>query len=196
MERRQGRPATVNRIGLIGCIAPLAAGRWNHWRRQGLTHQQMNERVQVMGKTILIVEDEFLVALNLSHILSAIGFETVGIAPDAQTALRLADAKPDFALVDVNLRDGETGPDIGRMLAKEFGATVLFLTANPASLGDGIDGTVGCMSKPVDEVEVETALHFLTEYQIGKMVTPPPALRVFRNDNDASVSGSAHSQQA
>lgn len=136
-----------------------------------------------MGKKILIVEDEFLVALNLSRTLSSLGFEPIGIAPDTQTAIRLASALPDFALVDVNLRDGETGPIIGKTLAQEYGATVLFLTANPASLGQGVDGTVGCLSKPVDEREVETALEFLVDYLSDKHVTPPPAIRVFANEN-------------
>lgn len=135
----------------------------------------------MMGKTILIVEDEFLVALNLSHILNALGFKTVGIAPDAETATRLANEKPDFALVDVNLRDGETGPAIGRMLAQQYGAAVLFVTANPACLGDGIEGTIGCISKPLDEFEVETVLEYLTSYQNDNSVTPPPSLRIFKN---------------
>ena len=140
-----------------------------------------------MGKTILIVEDEFLVALNLSRTLAALGFETVGIAPDAQTALQFADAKPDFALVDVNLRDGETGPDIGRRLAKDYGAAVLFLTANPACLGAGVDGTIGCISKPVDEAEVETVLDYLTQYRSGQNATPPPSLRVFQDAANAAL---------
>lgn len=137
-----------------------------------------------MSKKILIVEDEFLVALNLRQTLSALGFETLGIAPDAQTAYRLATEKPDFALVDVNLRDGETGPHIGEKLAKEFGTIVLFLTANPTRLGTGIDGTVGVLCKPVEEYEVQTALDYLVKYKSGEMATPPPSLRVFRNDND------------
>jgi two-component system, response regulator PdtaR len=139
-----------------------------------------------MSNRILIVEDEFLVALNLRQTLSNMGFETVGIAPDAETAYRLADNKPDFALVDVNLRDGETGPIIGKKLAQEYGAVVLFLTANPAQLGDGIDGTIGVLSKPVEEDTVVTALDYLVKYRMGEMVTPPPSLRVFRNDNDCS----------
>lgn len=136
-----------------------------------------------MGKKVLIVEDEFLVALNLSRTLSSLGFEPIGIAPDMKTAFLLASALPDFALVDVNLRDGETGPTIGKTLAQEFGATVLFLTANPASLGQGVDGTVGCLSKPVDEIEVEIALQFLVDYLNGKVATPPPTIRVFANEN-------------
>ena len=137
-----------------------------------------------MSKKILIVEDEFLVALNLRQTLSALGFETVGIAPDAPTAYRLANEKPDFALVDVNLRDGETGPHIGEKLAKEFGTTVLFVTANPTRLGKGIDGTVGVLCKPVEEYDVEKALDYLVKYKSGEMATPPPSLRVFKNDND------------
>ena len=148
-----------------------------------------------MAKTILIVEDEFLVALNLSQTLASLGFETVGIAPDAKTALRLANEMPDFALVDVNLRDGETGPNIGKMLAQEYGAAVLFLTANPASLGEGVDGTIGYISKPVEEAVVETALDFLVDFLNGKAVTPPAALRVFRNDNTPNAGSAIPTQQ-
>jgi response regulator of citrate/malate metabolism len=140
-----------------------------------------------MSKKILIVEDEFLVALNLRQTLSALGFETLGIAPDAKTAYRLATEKPDFALVDVNLRDGETGPHIGEKLAKEFGTIVIFITANPTRLGKGIDGTVGVLCKPVEEYEVQTALDYLVKYKSGEMATPPPSLRVFRNDNDPDL---------
>jgi len=144
-----------------------------------------------MGKKILIVEDEFLVALNLRQTLAALGFDTLGIAPDAPTAFKLADQKPDIALVDVNLRDGETGPGIGRRLAHEYGAVVLFVTANPARLGDGIEGTLGCLCKPVDHDDVQQVLDFLVVFQDNPAATPPPALRMFRNDNDACVSGRA-----
>lgn len=137
-----------------------------------------------MSKKILIVEDEFLVALNLRQMLSNLGFETVGIAPDADAAYRLALAKPDFALVDVNLRDGETGPQIGKTLAEQHGAAVLFITANPAILGEGIAGTIGVLSKPAEEGAVETALDYLVKYRMGEMASPPPSMRLFKNDND------------
>jgi two-component system, response regulator PdtaR len=144
----------------------------------------MSNPVKDMTKTILIVEDEFLVALNLRQTLANLGFDIIGIAPDADAAYQLAQAKPDFALVDVNLRDGETGPQIGQRLAREHGAVVLFLTANPARLGEGIDGTIGVMSKPADEDAVEVALDYLVKYKMGEMASPPPSMRVFRNDNE------------
>lgn len=134
---------------------------------------------------ILIVEDEFIVALNVRQILSGMGFEVTGIAPDAAAAYRLAQDGVDIALVDLNLRDGHTGPEIGSKLSAEYGATVLFLTANASQLGDGIAGTVGVISKPVDEYVIESAVAFLVKRRHGEPASPPPAVRLFANsDND------------
>lgn len=128
---------------------------------------------------ILIVEDEFIVALNLRQIMSSMGFEVIGIAPDAATADRLSQAKPDIALVDLNLRDGHTGPQIGAKLSQEHGTSVLFLTANAAQLGEGISGTIGVLSKPVDEDSIESVLEFLVKHRVGEPTSPPPSVRLF-----------------
>ncbi|MGL5838981.1 MAG: response regulator [Sphingorhabdus sp.] len=132
-----------------------------------------------MFRKLLIVEDEFLVALHLRQIVESLGFEVVGIAADADTALKLAGKTPEIALVDVNLRDGETGPEIGKLLASEYGTTVLFITANPTALGEGIAGVVGVLSKPVDNESVESTLDFLVRHRSGEKGSPPPAIRVF-----------------
>lgn len=128
---------------------------------------------------ILIVEDEFIVALNLRQIVSDMGFEVIGIAPDAATAERLAQEKPDLALVDLNLRDGHTGPQIGAKLSQEYGTSVLFLTANASQLGEGVTGTVGVVSKPVDEDSIEEVLEFLVKHRVGQPASPPPSVRLF-----------------
>ncbi len=131
---------------------------------------------------ILIVEDEFIVALNLRQIMSNMGFEVIGIAPDAATAGRLAQGKPDIALVDLNLRDGLTGPQIGAKLSEEHGTSVLFVTANAAQLGDGIKGTIGVLSKPVDEESIESVLDFLVKHRVGELASPPPSVRLFASN--------------
>jgi two-component system, response regulator PdtaR len=133
---------------------------------------------------ILIVEDEFIVALNLRQIVSNMGFEVIGIAPDAATADRLAHQKPDIALVDLNLRDGPTGPQIGAKLSQEYGTTVLFLTANAAQLGEGINGTIGVLSKPVDEDSIESVLDFLVKHRVGEPASPPPSVRLFTENRN------------
>lgn len=136
-----------------------------------------------MKTKVLIVEDEAIVGLFLHHTLSALGFQIVGIAVDAATADRLASENPDFALIDVNLNDGATGPLIGKRLAEQHGVTVLFLTSDPAQLGAGIEGTIGVLSKPVGDDTVESALDFLVKHRLGEKSSPPPAMRLFDNDN-------------
>lgn len=132
-----------------------------------------------MGSRILVVEDEILVALELEAIAHDLGHEVVGIAADTQTALSLA-PQAEIALVDVNLRDGETGPAIGRRLAQEYGITVVFVTANPAQLGQGVPGALGVVSKPCDERITAQVISFAQAHrQRMKGFEPPPQITLF-----------------
>ena len=131
-----------------------------------------------MTAKILIVEDEMLVAMELKLILAESGFEPVGIAPDLPAAEEYFDQSIDLALVDLNLRDGLTGPEIGKKLGDK-GVTVLFLTANPRLLGDGIAGTVGVLTKPTDQVIVRDAVNYALGLREGRKAAKPQALRLF-----------------
>lgn len=132
-----------------------------------------------MTAKILIVEDEMLVAMELESILEDLGHEPVGIAPDLDTADSFASMPLDLALVDLNLRDGLTGPEIGKRLS-ERGVTVLFITANPRVLGDGVAGAIGVLTKPTDEGTVRAAVDFALRRRSGDQeVNAPPALRLF-----------------
>jgi DNA-binding response OmpR family regulator len=128
-----------------------------------------------MSPKILIVEDEVLVAMDLEAWLEEFGYAPVGIAPDAATAYQLAETGPTLALVDLNLRDGLSGPDVGRRLAHDFGVRVLFMTANPRLLESGVPGTLGVLSKPYDPVTVKAAIDFALE----RTNVAPPELRLF-----------------
>ena len=132
-----------------------------------------------MAASILIVEDEILVALEMQFILEDHGYEIVGIAADLHGALAFADSNITLALVDLNLRDGLTGPEIGKRLAHEHKANVLFVTANPRLLGDGISGTVGVLTKPTDEASLTAAVAFALARSSGESVEAPPSLRCF-----------------
>lgn len=96
---------------------------------------------------VLIVEDEIFVALDLENILMASGFTVSGIAADRASALLLAD-ESDVALVDVNLRDGPTGPSIAMALARQYGISIVFVTANPAQIGEARNLAVEVVNKP------------------------------------------------
>jgi CheY-like chemotaxis protein len=131
-----------------------------------------------MSASVLIVEDEVLVAIDMEATIREFGFSTVGIAPDSEAALRLAAKKPDIAFVDVNLRDGPTGPEIGAKLS-EAGIVVIFVTANPRMLGLGVPGAVGVLNKPIDEEIIGSVLSYAAGLRRGEPAAPPAALARF-----------------
>jgi CheY-like chemotaxis protein len=107
-------------------------------------------------KTALIVEDEIFVALDLERILTEAGYQVAAIAADSQSAI---DAAPNvsFAFVDVNLRDGATGPDLAERMARDYGVKVVFVTANPAQIGAQSDCALGYIRKPFSESSILAA---------------------------------------
>jgi two-component system, response regulator PdtaR len=133
-----------------------------------------------MAKRVLIVEDEFLVALEMETVLSEAGFEPVGIAPDTKTALGMAStAMPDIAFVDVNLKDGPTGPSIARQLSRLCNCIIIFITANPRMI-DAPSGAIGVMGKPWDAAALQTAARYASDRRAGRPVSqPPPALMMY-----------------
>ena len=105
-----------------------------------------------MGKTAIIVEDEIFVALDLERILTDAGYSVVGIAADHRTACEIGPGC-DFAFVDVNLRDGATGPQIAATLARDHDVKVVFVTANPAQIA-GHAAALGYVRKPISEAAI------------------------------------------
>lgn len=134
-----------------------------------------------MTARILIIEDEALVAMELRFVLEDLGYEIAGTASDARTALGMVhDAEVDLALVDIHLSDGATGVELGRELAQRMGVTVLYMTANPGMVRDGVAGTIGVLSKPTDERAVQTAVDYALRRREGRPVEyAPPELQLF-----------------
>jgi CheY-like chemotaxis protein len=108
---------------------------------------------------ILIVEDEIFVALDLENILLSAGHDVIGIAADRVSALDMA-PDCDVALVDINLRDGATGPSVAVDLDRRYGAKVVFVTANPSQIGDAASAAMGVISKPFQADTVLQAVAF------------------------------------
>ncbi|MFM5929279.1 MAG: response regulator [Novosphingobium sp.] len=109
-------------------------------------------------RDVLIVEDELLVALDLEDILISGGFDVLGIVADRHGANAIA-KPPVVALVDLNLRDGPTGNDVARHLARQFGTRIIFVTANPAQITDPPETAVGYIQKPFRPETIVTAVN-------------------------------------
>ena len=125
---------------------------------------------------ILVVEDEIFVATEIECVIEEMGHVPVGIAADQRSAMALA-GNSDVALVDLNLRDGPTGSAIGQALAAQHGVTVLFMTANPSQLGDGIPGTMGVLPKPVTDKDLRAAVAYAVARH-GEEDAPLPPMRL------------------
>lgn len=134
-----------------------------------------------MTARILIIEDEALVAMELRFVLEDLGYEVVGTAADARSARNMVrETEVDLALVDIHLSDGPTGVELGRELGQEQGVTVLFMTANPGMVRNGVAGTIGVLSKPTDERAVQTAVEYALRRRSGQPVDyAPPGLQLF-----------------
>jgi DNA-binding response OmpR family regulator len=105
---------------------------------------------------VLIVEDESLIALDIEAALLADGHQVVGIATNEREALELAN-EADLAFVDVKLADGLSGPLIGQKLEKGFGVAVIYVTGNPALIGENLQ-TFDVVTKPHTREKIIEAL--------------------------------------
>lgn len=106
----------------------------------------------------IIVEDEFLAAMHAESALDGLGISVIGTAEDRAGAISLAAERPEFALVDLNLRDGFTGPAVAADLAS-VGVAVVFLTANPGQLHGLNLMQSPVLEKPLDESALAAALN-------------------------------------
>jgi CheY-like chemotaxis protein len=130
-----------------------------------------------MKRKILVVEDEIFVAIEIEQVIQEMGLTPIGIAADEGSALSLAE-QADVALVDLNLQDGPTGIRIGRKLAQR-GVTVVFMTANPSQLGEGVPGTVGVLPKPVTDRDLRATVAYAVARHEAGDAAPPARLMLF-----------------
>jgi CheY-like chemotaxis protein len=79
------------------------------------------------GRSVLIVEDQYLIADEMCALVERLGGTVVGPAPRVSAALAaLASRRPDLALLDVNL-DGEHIYPVAEAL-REAGIPFVFMT--------------------------------------------------------------------
>jgi two-component system, LytTR family, response regulator len=90
----------------------------------------MTQLPSPQGRRVLIIEDEFLIALDLEETMFKLGFDVCALAPSARKARSLAmHNPPDVALVDVCLEGGREGIEIARWLREVCQVPIVFVTA-------------------------------------------------------------------
>jgi DNA-binding LytR/AlgR family response regulator len=80
---------------------------------------------------ILIVEDEMIIAANISLQLNKLGYEINGIVARGEEVMpSIRENKPDIILLDIQLKGKLDGIETAKLMQKEFEIPVIFLTSN------------------------------------------------------------------
>jgi len=80
---------------------------------------------------ILIVEDEMIIAANISLQLSTLGYEVSGIIPRGEEALlHIKQNQPDIVLMDIQLKGELNGIETAQLMQQEYDIPIIYLTAN------------------------------------------------------------------
>jgi CheY-like chemotaxis protein len=116
------------------------------------------------GLVVLVVEDEFLIAMDLEAMLTEHGWRVLGPAATVAQALDLLEdgEMPDVALLDVNLR-GETVVPVAEVL-RERGVPIVLASAysRAGSIAHVLAGTPN-VGKPAKERHLLAALKRVVE---------------------------------
>lgn len=111
---------------------------------------------------IVIVEDERIVAEDLSDKLNRMGHSVVGAASEGEEAIRMArELKPDLVLMDIRLSGPMDGTEAARRIHEDTGASIVYLTAyaevflrDPSRMqAPGV-----CVSKPFSTAQLQAAI--------------------------------------
>lgn len=115
------------------------------------------------GRRVLVVEDEFIVALDLEQVLHDLGCVVLGPLATMADALALLQAeRPDLALLDIGLRDGLVTP-LARHLA-ELGVPFALMTGySLGRLPEPALQAAPCLSKPYQLNELVAMLLHLVQ---------------------------------
>jgi CheY-like chemotaxis protein len=129
---------------------------------------------------VLIVEDDLLLADLLQEMLELDGYTVTAIARTKQEAIAAAsECKPDCAVVDVQLANGDRGTEVAALLQAMGNVKILFSTGNDPRPGLTAGSGSGIMAKPYSVGDVGRALRIIDDIaRFGETIMPFP--RKFR----------------
>lgn len=91
-----------------------------------------------LSGSIMIIEDEPIIAMHLKSIVTKLGYEVTGVVRTHREAVKLAsEVTPDLILADISLADGSSGIDAVKEILEEQFVPVIFITAFPERLLTG-----------------------------------------------------------
>ncbi|HEY4649980.1 MAG TPA: LytTR family transcriptional regulator DNA-binding domain-containing protein [Pontibacter sp.] len=123
---------------------------------------------------ILISEDEVIIAEDIAACLEDLGYETCAIDTGEDTIDMIRETQPDLVLLDINLRGGSDGVEIGSRIRKEFDIPFIYLTAyadKPTIDRAKKTEPDGFLVKPFDEKSLRSTIE-IALYKHGNSPKP------------------------
>lgn len=111
-----------------------------------------------MPATALLLEDQFLIAMNLEASLTEVGYQVKAAMSCADAHRWLDQNRPDVAIVDVRLQDGRSDSVAARLL--ELGVPFVVHSGDVPSQYDGTPFENGVwLEKPSGVAELKSAIN-------------------------------------
>ena len=135
-------------------------------------------------QTLMIVEDEALVAIVLRDELQEAGYKVLDLTDRHAEALEVAKAeKPDLALVNIRLAGRDDGIELAEHL-KALGIPVLLISGQVSRASSAKTVAIGSMPKPYDAAEMVLAVaHLLARLKGDGSLPRPDQLEVFDDES-------------
>ncbi len=113
-------------------------------------------------RSILIVEDEFVLSFYLKSYLEARGYDISAVSTSGEEAIELAEKlNPDLILMDIILRGEMDGIKASAVIKDKFNIPTVFMSAcfdKEAIEKTAAVSPYGFLSKPVDSRVLETTI--------------------------------------
>ena len=91
-----------------------------------------------VATSVLIIEDEPMIAMDLEALVEGLGHEVTGIARTHTEAVKaVEERRPGLVLADIQLADGSSGLDAVNEILASITVPVIFITAYPERLLTG-----------------------------------------------------------
>ena len=127
---------------------------------ESLVQQAVSEIDRESSTSVLIIEDEPLISMQLEDLVTSLGHEICGTAATRTQAQEVvAEKTPGLVLADIQLADGSSGLDAVDDILAIDSVPVIFITAYPERLltGDRPEPTY-LVTKPFQEQTVRAAI--------------------------------------
>ncbi len=123
---------------------------------------------------VLIAEDDLMIADMAEELLIAHGYDVCGIARTVAEAVALGlRHKPDLAVIDLRLADGELGTAVAAHLNSLDGLGVLYATGNTAQVVLTAANGHACLAKPYRGSDLLRGLKIVSELLATGKAAPP-----------------------